>query len=92
MIGVELTGSMVVEDEIASSVVRLFNHPFRDDGGPLLAKCFAPRCRERFTTETNNPRVGVGSSPAGLCARLRKLDSSERTYKASPSALNVEGV
>jgi hypothetical protein len=32
---------------------------------------------ERFNTKTNSPRVGVGSSPAGLCARLRKLDASE---------------
>ena len=46
---------------------------------------------ERFNTKTNSPRVGVGSSPAGLCARLRKLDASERTYKTSPSALNIEG-
>jgi hypothetical protein len=35
--------------------------------------------------------VGVGSSPAGLCARLRKLDASERTYKTSPSALSIGG-
>ncbi|KIJ89508.1 hypothetical protein K443DRAFT_687252, partial [Laccaria amethystina LaAM-08-1] len=46
---------------------------------------------ERFNITTNSPRVGVGTSPAGLCARLRKLDSSERTYKTSPSALNFEG-
>ncbi|KIJ96860.1 hypothetical protein K443DRAFT_682020, partial [Laccaria amethystina LaAM-08-1] len=36
---------------------------------------------EKFNTETNSPRVGIGSSPAGLCARLRKLDASEGTYK-----------
>jgi hypothetical protein len=45
MIGVELAGSMVVEDDVASSLVRLFNRPFGDDGGPLQAKCFAPRRR-----------------------------------------------
>jgi hypothetical protein len=45
MIGVELAGSMVVEDDVASSVVRLFNRPFGDDDGPLQAKCFAPRRR-----------------------------------------------
>jgi hypothetical protein len=44
MIGVELAGSMVVEDDVASSIV-LCNRPFGDGGGPLLAKCFAPRCR-----------------------------------------------
>jgi hypothetical protein len=45
----------------------------------------------RFNTKTNSPRVGVGSSPAGLCARLRKLDASERTYKTSLNALSIEG-
>jgi hypothetical protein len=46
---------------------------------------------ERFNTKTNSLRVGVGSSPVGLCARLHKLDASERTYKTSLSALSIEG-
>jgi hypothetical protein len=50
-----------------------------------------PVAAERFNTKTNTLRVGVGSSPAGLCARLRKLDASERTYKTSLSALRIEG-
>jgi hypothetical protein len=50
-----------------------------------------PVAAERFNTITNSPRVGVGSSPAGLCARLRKLDASERTYKTSLNALSIEG-
>jgi hypothetical protein len=45
MRGVELAGSMVVEDDVASSVVRLFNRPFGDEGGTLQAECFAPRRR-----------------------------------------------
>jgi hypothetical protein len=43
MIGVELAGSMVVEDDVDSSLVRLCNRPFGDDSGLLQAECFAPR-------------------------------------------------
>jgi hypothetical protein len=50
-----------------------------------------PVAPERFNTKTNGLRVGVGPSPAGLCARLRKLDASERTYKTSLNALSIEG-
>jgi hypothetical protein len=37
MVGVELAGSMVVEDNVASSIVPISNRPFRDYGGPLQA-------------------------------------------------------
>jgi hypothetical protein len=46
MIGVELVGSMVVEGDVDSSLVRLCDRPFGDAGGPLHAECFTRRRRE----------------------------------------------
>ena len=64
----------MVEDNVASSLIRLCNRP-----SEVLCKqnVLLLVATERVNTITNSSRVGVGSSPAGRWARLYKLDAPE---------------